>query len=77
MDDLDYSTSSGSITIDYGNVAIDGDFDLSTSSGSIDYDFDFDNYNEKNDGNTITGTIGNGEYNVYLSVSSGDIELLN
>jgi len=73
MNDIDYSTSSGNISIDY-SMDINGKFDLACSSGKVDLSYDLDDY-VTNKEKKIVGTKGDATYQVNLSVSSGNIRL--
>jgi lia operon protein LiaG len=75
MNDIDYSTSSGNIAIDY-SMDINAKFNLSTSSGNVNLDYALEEY-QTNKEKKIIGTKGTPTYQVDLSVSSGNIRLSN
>lgn len=70
--DIEYSTQSGDITVDFNGEPIDADFDLSCSSGDVSMNFDLDD-TQKEKENQVSGTKGDGTFEVNLHASSGDI----
>lgn len=77
MGDLDFDGSSGKIKVDYSQVDVDGEFDLSTSSGDIHLGLELKDFKESNDGDRIRGTAGGGNHDIDISVSSGDIRIVD